>query len=109
MIIFRAIGFVLLLIAAIAFLRDLLNWYDSGVLALLSGDQLWLSLSPAGYQSAQNWTGDHLPVLSQPVVTTVLALPVFFAAGVLSIFLLVMARRRHKNRRSGRNWRGAYS
>jgi hypothetical protein len=109
MIIFRVIGLLLSLIAAIAFLRDLLNWYDSGVLALLSGDQLWLSLNPAGYQSVQDWTSDHFPALSQPVVTIVLVLPVFFSAGVLGIFLLVVARRRPKNRRSGRIWRGAYS
>jgi hypothetical protein len=109
MIILRAIGSLLLLIAVIAFLRDLINWYDSGVLALLSGDQLWLSLSPGGYQSAQHWAGDHLPALAQPVLTTILALPVFFSAGVLGGFLRVVARRKRNNRRSGRNWRGAYS
>jgi hypothetical protein len=103
----RAIGFFLLLIAAIAFLRDLLNGYDSGALALLSGDQLWLSLSPAGYQSAQNWVGDNLPALALPVVTTVLALPVFLAAGVLGTFLLV-ASRGGRHGRSGRGWRGVH-
>jgi hypothetical protein len=109
MIIVRVIGWLLLLFAAIALLRDLLNWYDSGALSLLSGDQLWLSQSPAGYQSAQNWVGDHLPALLRPVLTTILALPVFVAAGVLAAFLLVVSRGRHRNRRSGRNWRGVYS
>ncbi len=109
MIIARAIGLLLLLIATVAFVRDLLNWYDSGALALLSGDQLWLSLSPAGYQSAQNWADDHLPLFSKPVMATILALPVFLSAGVLGVFLLVVSRSKHKSRRSGRNWRGAYS
>jgi hypothetical protein len=108
MIIARAIAFVLLLIAAIAFLRDLLNWYDSGALALLSGDQLWLSLSPAGYQSAQNWAGDHLPLFSKPIMATILALPVFLSAGVLGALLLVVSRSKHQHRRSSRNWRGVY-
>ena len=108
MIIVRTIGLLLLAFAAIALLRDLLNWYDSGSLGLLTGDQLWLSLSPGGYQSARDWAGHELPVPLRPVVPTILALPVFFSAGVLGALLVAAARGRRKDRRSGRNWRGAY-
>ena len=42
----KLLGFLLLIVAAITFLRDALDWYDSGYLQTLSGDQLWLSLAP---------------------------------------------------------------
>jgi len=108
MFILRAIGSILLLIAAIAFLRDLVNWYDSGAVASLTGDQLWLSLSPSGYQAAQHWVADRLPVVLGPVAGNILALPVFLSAGVIGAFLRAVARRRRENPRWRRDWRRMY-
>jgi len=108
MIILRALGSVLLVIAAVALLRDLLNWYDGGTLALLPGDQLWLSLSPGGYQSALDWAGSHLPLPLRPVMANLLALPVVLSAGVLGAFLRIAFRRRHRDPRWGKSWRRMY-
>ncbi len=109
MIVGRLIGFLLLVIAAIAFIRDALDWYDSGALELLSGDQLWLSLSPESYQSVQDWTGNNLPFLWDPIATTILWLPAFVSAGVLgALFLLATRKRKKKNRRPGSNLRQVY-
>jgi hypothetical protein len=109
MIVGRLIGFLLLIIAAITFLRDALDWYDSGILETLSGDQLWLSLSPESYQSVQDWAGDNLSIMWSPVATSILWLPAFVSAGVLGVlFLLASRKRKKKTRRPGRNLRQVY-
>jgi hypothetical protein len=105
----KLIGLVLLIITAITFLRDALDWYDSGVLETLSGDQLWLSLAPDSYQSVQDWAGFNLSVLWDPVATTILAAPAFVSSGVLGVLLLFVSRKRKKkNRRPGSNLRQVY-
>jgi hypothetical protein len=109
MIVGRLIGFLLLIIAAITFLRDAIDWYDSGILETLSGDQLWLSLSPEGYQSVQDWAGANLSILWDPVATSILWLPTFVSAGVLGALLVVVSRKRKKkSRRPGSNLRQVY-
>jgi len=105
----KLLGFLLLIVAAITFLRDALDWYDSGYLQTLSGDQLWLSLAPESYQSVQDWASENLSIVWDPVATTILAAPAFVSSGVLGIlFLLVSRKRKKKTRRPGSNLRQVY-
>jgi hypothetical protein len=105
----RLIGFVLLIIAAIAFVRDALDFYDSGILELLSGDQLWLSFAPESFQSVQDWGSNNLSVVWDPVATTILAAPAFVSAGILgALFFLGSRKRKKKPRRPGSNLRQVY-
>jgi hypothetical protein len=109
MIVGRLLGFLLLIVAAIAFLRDAIDWYDSGILETLSGDQLWLSLSPESFQSVQDWASTNLSILWDPIATTILWLPAFVSAGVLgALFFLASRKKKKKNRRPGSNLRQVY-
>jgi hypothetical protein len=103
----RLIGYILLMITAITLLRDVIDWYDSGVLETLSGDQLWLSLAPDNYQSVQDWAGFNLSVLWDPVATTILAAPAFVSSGVIGALFLIASRKK-KTRRPGSNLRQVY-
>ena len=98
MIVGKLIGFLLLIVAAIAFVRDALDWYDSGLLETLSGDQLWLSLAPDAYQSVQYWIIDNLSYAWDPVATTILAVPAFISAGILGVLFLLASRKKRKRR-----------
>ncbi|MGH6979926.1 MAG: hypothetical protein ACREFC_01850 [Stellaceae bacterium] len=105
----KLLGFLLLIVAAITFLRDALDWYDSGLLETLSGDQLWLSLAPESYQSVQDWATDNLSIAWDPVATTILAAPAFVSSGVLGVLILLASRKNNKKtRRPGSNLRQVY-
>ncbi|HXE15724.1 MAG TPA: hypothetical protein VN632_00735 [Stellaceae bacterium] len=105
----KILGFLLLIVAAITFLRDALDWYDSGILQTLSGDQLWLSLAPDSYQAVQDWAVENLSVVWDPGATTILAAPAFVSSGVLGILVLLASRKKKKNtRRPGSNLRQIY-
>jgi hypothetical protein len=109
MIVGRLLAFLLLIIAAVTFIRDALDWYDSGILETLSGDQLWLSLAPDAYQAAQDWASDNLSFAWDPIATTVLALPAFVSSGVLGALLFLgFRKRKKKTRRPGSNLRQIY-
>lgn len=105
----RLIGLVFLIVAAITFLRDAIDWYDSGMLHTLSGNQLWLAFGPESYQNTQDWTMANIPFLWDPVATVILWLPAFVPAGVLGLlFLLASRKRKKKTRRPGSNLRQVY-
>jgi hypothetical protein len=88
-------------------LRDGLEFADTGRIALLSSDQLWGSLGPTSFESTQNWGEVSLPILWDPVITTILWLPTFLVAGVLgALFLLLSRKPRPRRRRRPRTVRG---
>ncbi|HEX4111694.1 MAG TPA: hypothetical protein VH020_04090 [Stellaceae bacterium] len=99
MIVGRIIGCLFLVVAAIAFLRDGLNFYDTGHIALLSSDQLWSSLGPTSYESTKLYGDTSLPILWDPIITTILALPTFVVAGVLGLLFLLASRKPRPRRR----------
>jgi hypothetical protein len=98
MIIGRLLGFLFLIIAAIAFLRDALAWYDSGRLMVLSGEQLWFNLAPASLDAAQTWLRDNILVLWDPVMATLLRAPAFVLPGVIGAVLVFLSRPRARRR-----------
>jgi len=95
----RLIGYLFLIVAAIALIRDGLNFYDTGQFALMSGDQIWFGLNPDGFEAAQIWGAKTLSYLWDPVVTTILALPAFVVAAAIGILMVLGSRKRQPRRR----------
>lgn len=89
----RLIGLSLLMISVVALLSDLADWYAGDTVALLSGNDLWLILDPEGYWTVQEWAGDYVSVVWEPIATPILALPAFVTSGALGLLFLWDARR----------------
>ncbi len=87
MVLFRALGWVLLALAVGAVVYDALNWWSDGAFRLLALGELWSRLDLGSLNAAQRdlsgamWTGFVLPILRVP------ALPAFVIAGVLFLWL----------------------
>ena len=97
------IGFLLLIVAAIALVRDALDWYDSGHARTLLGRPTLVQ--PVSRQiSSRCRTGRPtiFPVAWDPVATTILAAAAFVLAGVLGVLFLLASRKRKKKRRRPR-------
>jgi hypothetical protein len=86
MVLFRALGWVLLASAVGAVVFDGLNWWSDGAFHLLALGDLWSRLDLASLTALQHdlsatvWTGVLLPILRVP------ALPTFVIAGVLFLW-----------------------
>ena len=91
MVLFRALGWLLLALAVGAVVYDGLAWWSEGVLRLLPLGELWSRLDLESLNRAQSavqrhlsvglWTWLVLPILRFP------ALPVFLIAGTLFLWL----------------------
>ena len=91
MVLFRALGWLLLAMAVGAVVYDGLAWWSEGVLRLLPLGELWSRLDLESLNRAQSavqrhlsvglWTWLVLPILRFP------ALPVFLIAGTLFLWL----------------------
>jgi hypothetical protein len=81
------------MMAVIAFLRDALDWYDSGRLALLSGAQFWLALGPNSYYGTESFLTENIPTLWDPILVFLLNLPAFIVAAVLGLLFWFASRR----------------
>ncbi len=91
MVLFRALGWLLLAMAVGTVVYDALICWSEGVLRLSPFGELWSRLDPASLERAQAAVQHHLPVgLWTGVVLLVLklpALPVFVIAGVLLLWI----------------------
>jgi hypothetical protein len=87
MVLFRALGWVLLALAVGAIIYDGLTWWSDGALRLLALGELWSRVDLASLNAIQRdlsgalWTQLLLPVLRVP------ALAAFVIAGVLFLWL----------------------
>jgi hypothetical protein len=97
MVIGRFVGYLLLILAAIVGLRDLLAWFDTGILVLLSGNQLWFTLSPANYDSVTDAMRRAMPMLWDPL-SAVLSAPAVAVSLILGLLLIWVFRRRRRRR-----------
>ena len=86
MVLFRALGWLLLALAVGAVVYDGLNWWSDGALRLLALGELWSRVDLASLNAFQQdlsgalWTQLLLPILKVP------ALPAFVIAGVLFLW-----------------------
>ncbi len=86
MVLFRALGWVLLALAVGAVVFDGLNWWTDGAFHLLVLGDLWSRLDLASLTTLQHdlsatvWRGVLLPILRVP------ALPTFVIVGVLFLW-----------------------
>jgi hypothetical protein len=91
MVLFRALGWLLLAMAAGAAVYDGLVWWSEGVLRLLPLDELWSRLDLESMNRAQSAVQRHLWVgLWDWVVVPILqlpALPMFVIVGTIFLWL----------------------
>jgi hypothetical protein len=87
MVLFRALGWLLLASAVGAVVYDVLNWWSDGAVHLLALGDLWSRLDLASLNAFQRdvsgavWTRLLLPILRLP------ALPAFVIGGVVFLWL----------------------
>jgi hypothetical protein len=91
MVLFRALGWVLLAMAVGAFVYDGLVWWSEGALRLLSLAELWSRVDLGSLNRAQSGVQHHVSVgLWDWLVVPILklpALPVFLIGGVAFLWL----------------------
>jgi len=98
----RIIGRILLLAAAIVFLRDAIAWYDTGRLAPIAFGQLWSDIDAASFGDARTSVERALPAWLQPPVLFAMlswwAVPILVVPGALLLRLcrVRVARRRRR-------------
>jgi len=88
----RFIGTLLLIAAAIVLLRDALAWHDSGLLAFISGQELWGDLSPDSLTRFQR----ALPAYMTDPVSVILGWPACLIFGLPGLLLFWVFRRRRR-------------
>lgn len=91
MVLFRALGWLLLALAVGAVVYDCLSWWSEGAFRLLALGDLWSRLDPGSLNAVQAglqhtlsgvlWTALLLPILKIP------AFPAFVIWGVLCLWL----------------------
>jgi hypothetical protein len=91
MVLFRALGWVLLASGVAALVNDCLSWWSEGTFRLLTLGELWARLDFGSLHATQGfiagrargiaWTWVALPILALP------ALPAFVIAGVFFLWL----------------------
>ena len=103
MVVLRAIGWLLILLALVFLGRDLLFWYEDGRWAPLLAGKLWHDLSPGTLGLAQAGIERHVwKPLWNPVIFSLLLLPSWLVLGVPGIVLSALPRRSRKRRRFAR-------
>jgi hypothetical protein len=109
MLVGRLIGWVFLLAALVVLGRDLIAWYDTGVLSPIVLGQLWFDLDRGSLNLAQAVVQRYVAAwLWDPVITALLllwAVPVLALPGLALIYFCQQrnghgpARRRSRRRR----------
>ena len=94
MIVVRILGWVLLLAGVIVLGRDVLAWHDTGVLAPVSLEQLWLELGRASLAQFENALAPWALTITRPALTP-WAAPCLVALGFAVAWL---GRRRQQQR-----------
>ncbi len=110
----RAIGWTLIILAAVALGYDLVTWWQAqpgdwshfdrigriGELHVSSLGELWFRIDPDSLQLAQPAIQRHLwPELWDPIILTVLLWPACLVLlGLGAIFVLLFRRRRRRSR-----------
>lgn len=90
MVLFRAVGWLLLALALGAIVHDCLGWWSEGAFRMLALDGLWSRLDPGSLRAVQaglqgTVSGLLWTVLLQPLLT-IPALPAFVIGGVLCLW-----------------------
>ena len=100
MVIGRVIGWLLLLAAAVVFMRDLIGWYDTGVFAPTAAGQLWFDIDRSSLNLVQAVIQRYISAwLWQPVIATILLGWAVLVIGGPGLLLVWACRRRNRRRR----------
>ena len=95
----RAVGWLLILAALAAAVRDALAWLDTGAWASVLFGQVWFDLHKDSLLLLQPALERHVsPFLWDPVMTTILEAPAWVVFGLPGIVLLVLGSLRRRSR-----------
>lgn len=91
MVLFRALGWLLLALALAVAVHDLLFWWSDGAFHPMTLRELWLQLDYVSLQSTESFVTHYMtPVLWSQIAVPILrwpVLPVFVIVGLLLIWL----------------------
>jgi hypothetical protein len=94
MVLFRALGWLLLTLGVAALVNDCLSWWSEGVFRLLTLGELWSRLDFGSLHAAQGAIAAHARGLAWAwIATPILALPALPTFGVAGGFFLWLGRR----------------
>lgn len=97
MIVFRLIGWLLLIGAAVTLGADLLSYLDLDIWKSTPAGQVWFNLSPNSLNLSQAVVQRYLlPFLWDPMITWILLQPAFAVLGVPAIVFIFLG---HKQKR----------
>lgn len=99
----RALGWALLILAVVMLGYDAWLWAAGGPVRLTAAGELWARLDLASLNLVQAVTERYIaPALWDPVLLTVLLWPAALVLGGLGLILVLLFRRRGRSRRGYR-------
>ncbi|HEY2890875.1 MAG TPA: hypothetical protein VGJ31_09620 [Dongiaceae bacterium] len=99
MVVLRVIGWLLIVAALLALGWDLFFWIHSGQFEFQSAEAAWHGVSPGSMDRIQALIENHLwKTLWNPVIETVLRLPLWLVLGIPGLLLAFLARTRRRRR-----------
>jgi hypothetical protein len=99
MLIMRALGFVLLLLAIAALAWELAAWLRHGYWQILSAGELWFQLDNASLNLVQAVVQRYLlPEIWDPGIQTILLWPTWIVLGIPALILLIITGFRGRRR-----------
>jgi hypothetical protein len=97
MVLFRALGWLLLALALAVAVHDLLFWWSDGAFHPMTLRELWLQLDYASLQSLERFVARHLtPVLWTQLAGPILRLPVLPIFVIVGLLLIWLGQRREE-------------
>lgn len=103
----RVLAWVLIAVAGLVLLREAYMFLEAGTYTPVAVAQLWSDISRSSFTFVQTTLEQHVPILWDPVLFTVLQWPASLVFGIPGLVLLLSTRSPAKKKK--RKWRsGAF-
>ena len=94
MVIFRILGLILVVFALMALGADGIQSLEAGELSLRTTTELWTLLNAASLETFSTWVAGLPAFLQDPIISSLLAIPVWVTLGVLGLLIAFIFRKR---------------
>ncbi|MBV1887480.1 MAG: hypothetical protein KUG61_10385 [Parvibaculaceae bacterium] len=94
MVIFRILGLILVVFALMALGADGIQSLEAGELSLRSTTELWTLLNAASLEAFSAWVAGLPAFVQDPIVSSLLSIPVWVTLGVLGLLIAFLFRKR---------------
>ena len=91
---YKFIGGILIAVGIGFFIRDVIIWTSSGLLAFSSAGEVWYSFHKESLLLAEAAIARHIPIVGpelwHPVISTILTAPIFLVVLVPGLLIITM-------------------